>query len=174
MMSCMYIFILIPTYYINLHHKWIHVGPDWLRKQCSWLAINDSRDHDHYLFLSTTSTMPRTSQKARKSTGAPAKKCKTLKPCSPSIQTKDLMTSKRSRTSDAADKVDPKRACIVVNFQLLYHSAANSSSIKSRILMSKRSISNVKPNLAIGSRTTLGIWPWNCSGAIWSNFPTPC
>ena len=99
---------------------------------------------------------------------------KTLKPCSPSIQTKDLMTSKQLRTSDAADKVDPKRACIVVNFQLLYHSAANSSSIKSRILMSKRSISNVKPNLAIGSRTTLGIWPWNCSGAIWSNFPTPC
>lgn len=132
---CIYLFMLIPIYYIILHH----VGPSWLRKRCSWLAINDSRDHDRYLLLSITSTMARTSHKARKSTGAPAKKRKTLQQCGPSIQTMNLTTSKRSRTSDAADKVDPKRARILVNFQLLYHSPANSSSITNRILMSKRS-----------------------------------
>jgi len=132
---CIYLFMLIPIYYIILHH----VGLSWLRKHCSWLAINDSRDHDRYLLLSITSTMARTSHKARKSTGAPAKKRKTLQQCGPSIQTMNLTTSKRSRTSDAADKVDPKRARILVNFQLLYHSPANSSSITNRILMSKRS-----------------------------------
>jgi hypothetical protein len=48
----MYIFTLVLTYYIILHHKWTHVSPDWLRKLCSWLPINDSRDHDRYLLLS--------------------------------------------------------------------------------------------------------------------------
>jgi hypothetical protein len=75
---------------------------------------------DRYLFLSLTSiNMPRTTQKARKSTGAAAKTRKTLKQCAPTIESKDLITSKRPRTSDAADKVDSKRARILVEFQLL-------------------------------------------------------
>ena len=84
--------------------------------------------------------MARTTQKARKSTGARANTRKTLKERAPTIESKDVTASKRSRASDAADKVDPKRARILVNFQLLYHSLANSSSITNRILMSKRSV----------------------------------
>jgi hypothetical protein len=84
--------------------------------------------------------MARTTQKARKSTGARANTRKTLKERAPTIESKDVTASKRSRTSDAADKVDPKRARILVDISIVCLSLENNSLITNRILTSRKSV----------------------------------